>query len=229
MGTTLESGSLLTAEPLSVIVADDSVLFREGLVRLLAERGFDVIAQTDNAADLVRRAAGLRADVAIVDVRMPPTNTDEGLQAAIELGERCPEIGVVVLSQYVEAGLAMKLLEHHGSGRGYLLKDRVSDLAAFEASVRSVAAGSSVVDPEVVAALVGRRRETGPVASMSKREREILALMAEGRSNQGICERLFLSPRTVESHVRTIFRKLELEEAQDDNRRVLAVLAYLRS
>ncbi len=212
-----------------LIIADDSVLFREGLAMVLANRGFEVVAQTDNGEDLIRRAGGLHADVAIVDVRMPPTYGAEGLEAAIELGERHPEIGVVMLSQYIESGLALRLLEHSGSGRGYLLKDRVSDLDTFEQAIRRVGDGGSVVDPEVVAALVGRRRDSGPIATMSSREREIMALMAEGRSNAGICERLFLSHRTVESHVRTIFRKLGLEDAHDDNRRVLAVLAYLRS
>jgi DNA-binding NarL/FixJ family response regulator len=212
-----------------LIVADDSLLFREGLVRVLSEQGFDVIAQTDNAEDLVRRAGALRADVALVDIRMPPSFTDEGMQAALTLGERHPNLGVVVLSQYVESAAAVRLLEHSHAGRGYLLKDRVSDLDAFADAIRRVGAGGSVVDPEIVAALVGRRRDGGPLEAMSGREREILALMAEGRSNAGICERLFLSPRTVESHVRAIFKKLGLQEGHDDHRRVLAVLAYLRS
>lgn len=212
-----------------LIVADDSVLFREGLVRVLTDQGFDVVGQTDNAEDLVRRVGGLHPDVALVDVRMPPTFTNEGMQAALKLGVLHPKIGVVVLSQYVEAGAAVRVLEHSGAGRGYLLKDRVSDLSAFAESIRRVGAGGSVVDPEVVGALVGRRTQTGTLQAMSAREREILELMAEGRSNAGICERLFLSPRTVESHVRSIFRKLELEETPDDHRRVLAVLAYLRA
>jgi len=212
-----------------LIVADDSLLFREGLVRVLSEQGFEVIAQTDNAEDLVRRAGALHADVALVDIRMPPSFTDEGMQAALALGERHPDVGVVVLSQYVESAAAVRLLEHSGGGRGYLLKDRVSDLDAFADAIRRVGAGGSVVDPEIVAALVGRRRDGGPLEAMSRREAEILELMAEGRSNAGICERLFLSPRTVESHVRAIFKKLGLQEAHDDHRRVLAVLAYLRS
>jgi DNA-binding NarL/FixJ family response regulator len=212
-----------------LILADDSVLFREGLVRVLTEQGFDVVGQTDNADDLVRRAGGLHPDVVLVDVRMPPSFTDEGMQAALRLGQMQPDVGVIVLSQYVEAGAAMRVLEHVGAGRGYLLKDRVSDLRAFADEIRRVGAGGSVVDPEVVAALVGHRAQIGTLAVMSARERQILELMAEGRSNAGICERLFLSPRTVESHVRTIFRKLELEEAADDHRRVLAVLAYLRA
>jgi DNA-binding NarL/FixJ family response regulator len=212
-----------------LIVADDSLLFREGLVRILAELGFEVAAQTGDADDLVRRVGGLHPDLALVDIRMPPTFTDEGMQAALAIGERHPEVGVIVLSQYVEAAYAMRLLENGSAGRGYLLKDRVSDLDAFADAIRRVADGGSVVDQEVVAALVGRRRDAGRFDELSDREREILALMAEGRSNSGICERLFLSPRTVESHVRTIFRKLGLEEAQDDHRRVLAVLAYLRA
>jgi DNA-binding NarL/FixJ family response regulator len=211
-----------------LIVADDSLLFREGLVRLLEEQGFEVLAQTDNADDLIRRVGGLHPDVALVDIRMPPTFTDEGLQAALSIGERHPGVGVVVLSQYVESSYAIKLLEDGSAGRGYLLKDRVTDLAAFADAIRRVAAGGSVVDPEVVAALVGSRRNSGPLEDLTDREREILELMAEGRSNAGICDRLYLSPRTVESHVRTIFRKLGLEETHDDHRRVLAVLAFLR-
>jgi DNA-binding NarL/FixJ family response regulator len=212
-----------------VIVADDSLLFREGVVRLLAELGFEVVGQTDNADDLLRRVGGLRPNVAIVDIRMPPTFTDEGLQAALQIGDHDPGVGVLVLSQYVESGYAMRLLEAGSAGRGYLLKDRVSDLDGFAEAIRRVGDGGSVVDPEVVAALVGRRRDSGPLDELTDREREILELMAEGRSNTGIGERLFLSQRTVESHVRSIFRKLGLEEAHDDHRRVLAVLAYLRA
>jgi DNA-binding NarL/FixJ family response regulator len=212
-----------------LILADDSLLFREGLVRLVSERGFEVLAQTDNAEDLVRRVGGLKPDVAIVDIRMPPSYTDEGLKAALRIAEEYPQVGVLVLSQYVEASYAVRLLEAGGAGRGYLLKDRVSNLDAFAEAIRRVATGGSVVDPEVVAALVGRQREAGPLAELTEREREILGLMAEGRSNIGIGERLYLSQRTVESHVRAIFRKLSLDETQDDHRRVLAVLAYLRS
>jgi DNA-binding NarL/FixJ family response regulator len=211
-----------------LIIADDSLLFREGLARVLEDHDFEVVAQADNGEDLVRRVGGLRPDVAIVDIRMPPTFTDEGMQAALRITERHPDVGVVVLSQYVESAYAMRLLETGSTGRGYLLKDRVRDLETFAEAIRRVGQGGSVVDPEVVAALVGRRRERGPLDELSEREREILALMAEGRSNAGICERLFLSQRTVESHVRTIFRKLGLEEAHDDHRRVLAVLAFLR-
>ncbi len=212
-----------------VIVCDDSLLFREGLARLLEELRFEVVARTANAEDLVRRVGGLRPDVAIVDIRMPPTFTDEGLQAALQIGERHPGVGVLVLSQYVESGYAMELLKAGTPGRGYLLKDRVADLGAFRDAIRRVGSGKSVVDPEVVSALVGRSRDHGPLDDLSGRGREILALMAEGRSNAGICERLVLSERTVESHVRTIFRKLRLDHTPDDHRRVLAVLAYLRS
>ena len=214
---------------MQVVVADDSLLFREGLVRVLTEQGFEVVGQTENGEDLVRRVGGLQPDVAIVDIRMPPTHTDEGLRAAQEIGETQPEVGVLVLSQYLESSYAMRLLEEGTAGRGYLLKDRIADLDTFAASVRRVGEGGSVIDPEVVSSLVGRQRDSGPLNELSEREREILELMAEGRSNHGISERLVLSPRTVESHVRTIFQKLDLDQADDDHRRVLAVLAYLRA
>jgi DNA-binding NarL/FixJ family response regulator len=214
---------------MQVVVADDSMLFREGVARLLTELGFEVTGQVDNADDLVRRVGGLKPDVAIVDIRMPPTHTDEGLRAAQTLGESHPDVGVIVLSQYLEASYATRLLEEGTAGRGYLLKDRVGDLEAFGAAVRQVGTGGSVVDPEVVAALLKGGRGDDRLTELTDREREILSLMAEGRSNQGICERLVLSPRTIESHVRTIFQKLELTPADDNHRRVLAVLAYLQS
>jgi len=212
-----------------LIVADDSLLFREGLVRLLREQSFEVLAQADNAEDLLRRVGGLQPDAAVVDMRMPPTFTDEGLKAALEIGSHYPDVGVVILSQYVESGYAMRLLEHGSAGRGYLLKDRVGDLEGFAEAIRRVGSGGSVVDSEVVGALMNRRRAAGPLDELTERECECLALMAEGRSNAGICERISLSPRTVESHVRAIFRKLGLEDAHDDHRRVLAVLTYLRA
>lgn len=212
-----------------LIVCDDSLLFREGLVRILEDSSFEVVAQCDNGDDLIACADDIAAEMAIVDVRMPPTHTNEGLKAALELGHHHPELGVLVLSQFVETSATMSLLEHRGGGRGYLLKDRVSDLDDFADSIRRIGAGESVVDPEVVAGLVAHRDWREPLETMSAREREILELMAQGRSNAGICEVLTLSLRTVESHVSAIFRKLELKEAPDDHRRVLAVLAYLRA
>ncbi len=213
-----------------VVVADDSLLFRDGLVRILLAHDFDVVAQTDNAADLLRRVGGLRPDVVLVDIRMPPSHTDEGLRAAQAIRREHPDIGVVVLSQYVESAYAVRLLEDGGSGCGYLLKDRVGDLAEFADAIRRVATGGSVVDPQVIAALVHRPAgHEGELDDLTGREREILGLMAEGRSNAGICERLVLSRRTVESHVRTIFHKLGLTPTDDDHRRVLAVLTYLRA
>lgn len=211
------------------IVADDSLLFRDGLVRVLEAHGFDVVAQTDNGDDLVRRVRGLRPDVVLIDIRMPPTNTDEGLRAAGLIRREHPAVGIVILSQYLESGYAMRLLEDGGSGCGYLLKDRIADIADFVDAVRRVGRGGSVVDPAVIAALVDRPAESpGELDVLSPRERQILSLMAEGRSNAGICERLVLSARTVESHVRAIFQKLALTPTDDDHRRVLAVLAFLR-
>jgi DNA-binding NarL/FixJ family response regulator len=212
-----------------VVIADDSVLLREGLVRVLVEGGFDVVAQAGDASQLLHAVDETKPDVAIVDVRMPPTHTDEGARAAKEIRETHPDVGVLVLSQVVEAGHALDLFSERPEGFGYLLKDRVLEIDEFFESVRRVARGGTAVDPEVVAQLMGRRRDADPLEDLSPREREVLALMAEGFSNRGICSRLYLSPKTVETHVHSIFGKLRLPPAADDHRRVLAVLAFLRA
>jgi DNA-binding NarL/FixJ family response regulator len=210
------------------VLADDSVLLREGVARLLVDAGFEVVGQVDNAEDLVRRVGFSKPDVAIVDIRMPPTHTDEGLRAAKQIRERYPQVGVLVLSQYVEPGYAMELLSDSSEGVGYLLKDRVSDIEEFASAVRRVAQGGSALDPAVVSQLVGRRRRDDPLAELTGREREVLELMAEGRSNTGIAERLVVTERAVEKHVTSIFQKLGLPQASEDHRRVLAVLTFLR-
>lgn len=215
-----------------VVVADDSVLLREGIVRLLTEAGMDVVGQAGDAEDLLRKVGAHKPDVAIVDIKMPPTHTDEGLRAAAEIRERQPEVGVLVLSQYVEEGYALELLsgaDAAGAGTGYLLKDRVGDIDRFVESVRRVGEGGSALDPEVVAQLLGRRRQADPLEPLSPREREVLALMAEGRSNHGIAQQLVVTDRAVEKHVTSIFGKLNLPAAPDDHRRVLAVLAFVRA
>lgn len=211
-----------------VAIADDSVLFREGLALVLEEMDFEVVAQVSTGDDLLALVEETCPDLAILDIRMPPTFTSEGIAAAAVLADRHPEVGVLVLSHYMESDFAMSLLADKAAGRGYLLKDRVGDLEVFGDSLRRVGEGGSVVDPEVVAALVGRQSR-GPLDDLTAREREILTLMAEGYSNKGICEKIFLSPRTVEAHIRAIFQKLGVEYAEDQNRRVLAVLAYLRA
>ena len=205
------------------------MLLREGLARLLGDAGFDVVSQAGNAEDLLRHVAMHRPDVAIVDIRMPPTHTDEGLVAAQAIRERHPDVGVLVLSQYVEPAYALELLGQSAEGVGYLLKDRVSDLEEFAASVRRVAEGGSALDPAVVDQLVGRKRRDDPLDELTPREREVLELMAQGRSNQAIAERMFVTLRAVEKHVTSIFTKLRLPASTEDHRRVLAVLAYLRS
>jgi DNA-binding NarL/FixJ family response regulator len=211
------------------VLADDSVLLREGVARLLEEAGFEVIAQCGTADELLLKVRSYDPDVAIVDIRMPPTHTDEGLRAAQEIRQRHPEVGVLVLSQYVESGYALELLADSAEGVGYLLKDRVSDVSEFAAAVRRVADGGTALDSEVVSRLVGSRRGTGPLDQLTAREREVLELMAEGRSNQGIAERLVITERAVEKHVTSIFQKLRLPAAAEDHRRVLAVLTYLRT
>ena len=212
-----------------VVVADDSVLLREGIVRLLEEHGFDVVGQAGDADDLLRKVAAHKPDVALVDIRMPPTNTDDGLRAAREIGRRHPDTSVLVLSQYLDQDYALEVLGDAASGIGYLLKDRVADVEPFADAVRRVAAGGSAVDPEVLAQLVGRARGRDPLAELSPREREVLELMAEGRSNQAIAEQLVVTERAVEKHVTRIFDKLGLTPAPEDHRRVLAVLTFLRS
>jgi DNA-binding NarL/FixJ family response regulator len=213
-----------------VVIADDSLLLREGVSRLLDEAGFEVVGQAADADELLREVAEKRPDVAIVDIRMPPTHTDEGLRAARELRSRYPDLGVIVLSQYVRPSYAFELLADDARGVGYLLKDRVSDLHDLADAVERVGKGGSVLDPSVVAQLVGRRRQGhDPIDDLSDREREVLALMAEGRSNRAIAERLVITERTVEKHVRSILAKLRIPESQEDHRRVLAVLAYLGS
>jgi DNA-binding NarL/FixJ family response regulator/class 3 adenylate cyclase len=214
---------------ISVVLADDTVLLREGVARLLAESGFEVLAQSGNGDDLLRHVAMHKPDVAIVDIRMPPTHTDEGLRAAREIRERFPGTGVLVLSQYVESSYAFELLSDSAEGVGYLLKDRVSDVEEFASAVRRVADGGSALDPAVVSELVGRRRQDDPLDELTPREREVLELMAEGRSNQAIADRLYVTLRAVEKHVTSIFSKLDLPASTDDHRRVLAVLLYLRS
>jgi len=212
-----------------VVLADDSVLLREGIARLLVEAGLEVVAHVGDPAQLVDAVRAHTPDVAIVDIRMPPTHTDEGLRAAERIrAEHRGRVGVLVLSQYVETTFALRLVEEGAGGVGYLLKDRVADVDEFADSVRRVARGGSVIDPEVVAQLVRRRRAHVPLDELTDREREVLGLIAEGRSNQAICDRLFLAPKTVEAHIANIFSKLELLPAADDHRRVLAVLAHLR-
>jgi DNA-binding NarL/FixJ family response regulator len=212
-----------------IVLADDSLLLREGIARLLADAGFDVVAQAADADELLAAVRRQKPAVAIVDIRMPPTHTDEGLRAAEAIrAEHGTAVGILVLSQYVETTFALRLVADGEGGMGYLLKDRVEDLDEFSDAIRRVARGGSVIDPEVVAQLVGRRRARVPLDDLTEREREVLALMAEGRSNQAICDRLFLAPKTVEAHIANIFSKLELLPAPDDHRRVLAVLAHLR-
>jgi DNA-binding NarL/FixJ family response regulator len=212
-----------------VVIAEDSVLLRDGLARMLTAGGFELAAQVGNAEDLLDAVERKRPDVAVVDVRMPPTQTDEGARAASEIRERFPDVGVLVLSQVVEAAHAVRLFTEHPDGFGYLLKDSVLEVDDFLDAVRRVGRGGSAVDPKVVAELFGRRREDDPLGELTPREREVLGLMAQGLSNQGISQKLWLSTRTVETHVNGIFLKLGLLPAPDDHRRVLAVLAFLKA
>lgn len=213
-----------------VVIAEDSVILREGLIRLLTEVGFDVVGQAGDGAELLKQVDTQLPDVAIVDIRMPPTHTDEGLRAAKELRHRHPGIGVLVLSQYARPSYAFELLSEGTDGIGYLLKDRVSDLGELAESVRRVASGGSVLDPSVVAQLVNRRRMgNDPVEELTEREFEVLGLMAEGRSNKAVADRLFITEHTVEKHVQNIFAKLQIPATTDDHRRVLAVLTFLNS
>jgi DNA-binding NarL/FixJ family response regulator len=215
--------------PLRVVIAEDSVLLREGLARLLEESGFEVAGRAGDAEDLLRKVGAHKPDVAVVDVRMPPTHTDEGLRAAHRIRAEYPGTGVLVLSQYVDEGYALDLLSESTEGTGYLLKDRVADLDTLADAVRRVASGGSALDPEVVAMLLGRRRREDPLQVLTPRERQVLGLMAEGRSNSAIAEALVVTERAVEKHVTAIFTKLDLTPTVEDHRRVLAVLAYLRA
>jgi DNA-binding NarL/FixJ family response regulator len=212
-----------------VIVADDSVLFREGLAQVLTSAGFQVVGQAGTAARLLELVGLAPPEMVVLDIRMPPTQTTEGLEAATIIAREHPGVGILLLSHYVETHHAVRLLAGEAGGVGYLLKDRVSDLEKFIEAARAVAAGHSVIDPEVVSQLISRRRNRDLLSTLTGREQSVLALMAEGRSNSAICQKLFLSSKTVEAHVRSIFSKLDLGTAPSDHRRVLAVLAYLRS
>jgi len=212
-----------------VVIADDSLLIRDGLASLLRDAGVDVIAQTASADDLLLKIASYQPDVAIIDVRMPPTHTDEGLRAAEEIRRRYPDVGILILSQHVEVGIATRLLSETAAGIGYLLKDRVTNLEDFTAALRRVAEGGSALDPQVVTQLLTKgRRADDPLNLLTPREREVIELVAEGRSNKGIGERLVITERAVQKHVTSIFMKLDLQQSDDDHRRILAVLAYMR-
>jgi DNA-binding NarL/FixJ family response regulator len=211
-----------------IVIADDAALIREGVAHLLTESGLEVVDQVGDADALLASVRDLRPDVALVDIRMPPTHTDEGLRAARVIRSRYPETAVLVLSQHLEPTYALRLIEERPEGVGYLMKERVGRVQQLLDAVQRVAAGESVVDRAVVDELLAQRRRVDPIAELTPREREIIALMAEGRSNQGICKTLWLSPKTVETHIRGAFAKLGIKEAPEDNRRVLAVLTYLR-
>jgi DNA-binding NarL/FixJ family response regulator len=212
-----------------VVIAEDSVLLREGLERLLRENGLEVVDSCETAAELLLKVRSSMPDVAIVDIRLPPTHSDEGMRAALEIRARHPSVGVLVLSQYVELGLAMKLLAESAEGAGYLLKDRISDVDEFIGAVQRVADGGSAIDPIIVSTLLSRRRNDDPLEQLTPRERDVLELMAQGRSNQGIADKLVITLRAVEKYVSSIFGKLGLPSSGSESRRVLAVLLYLRS
>jgi DNA-binding NarL/FixJ family response regulator len=214
---------------LRVVIADDEVLLREGLDRLLTEAGVEVAGKVGNAAELLRKVSLTRPDVAIIDIRMPPTHTDEGIGAAVEIRSAHPETAVLVLSHYLDSRYALRLMQEHPGGVGYLLKDRVSDLALLTDALTRLHEGECVIDPTIVSRLVRPSPPRSSLDDLTEREREVLALIAEGRSNKGICERLFLSPKTVEAHVKHVLQKLDIDESPDDHRRVLAVLVYLRA
>ena len=211
-----------------MIVADDAVLFREGMARILAEEGFNVVAQARNRAELVGRVRRDPPDVVITDLRMPPGFADEGIEAAAEIRSFAPQVGLMLLSQYVEVHHALRLMEEFDGAVGYLLKDRVSDLGAFAVDVRRVAGGEVVIDAELVSRLLGRRRERDPLTELTDREREVLALMAQGLTNAALSAELVLSPKTIEGYVRSVFTKLGLEQSEREHRRVQAVLQFLR-
>ncbi len=212
-----------------IVIGEDQALLREGIVRLLRDAGFDVVAEAADAPDLLRKVRAHKPDVAIVDVQMPPGNEDDGLRAAIEIRAEQPEVGVLVLSQFVEERYAVDLVGDSAEGVGYLLKDRVADFAVFADAVRRVAAGGTALDPTVVARMLGRRRRSDPFEALTPRERQVLELMAEGRSNRGIAEALVVTPHAVEKHVTSLFSKLGVSGATEDHRRVLAVLTFLRA
>ena len=212
-----------------IVIADDAVLLREGAARLLAEAGHEVVAQAGDADDLLRKVRAHRPDVAVIDVRMPPDNRDDGVRAAIAIRAELPDVGILLLSQYVEDHYLAQLLAGGADGVGYLLKDRIADVERLTEAVDRVAGGGSVLDPEVVAQMLGRTRGRGPLDELTDREREVLSLIAEGRTNRAIAGRLYLSERAIERHVTSIFGKLGLSGSGDDHRRVLAVLAFLRA
>ena len=212
-----------------IVIGEDQALLREGIVRLLEDVGFEVVAEAADAPDLLRKVGAHKPDVAIVDVQMPPDNEDDGLRAAIEIRARQPEVGVLVLSQFAEERYALDLIGDSAEGVGYLLKDRVADFAVFADAVRRVAAGGTALDPSVVSRMLGRHRRDDPLEALTVREREVLELMAEGRSNRGIAEALVVTPHAIEKHVTNLFSKLGVSGAAEDHRRVLAVLTFLRN